>query len=192
LLFSVLGTHSVTHTNTTELPYSGSPITTTQRTIYHSELTFDELLTNIELDVSTSNTNHSGTQPKLRITTTRLQQPTIRITTRNQNHSESISIRIVVRLIQEFTHSFSLDVPGAINGGQRPSSAGDNSWMCLHRAHLGCSCPGLRLAQPGGPTAMVSVLPISPEDGRRSIVRNVILLKYRRWTKSKKKTTFTG
>jgi hypothetical protein len=37
--------------------------------------------------------------------------------------------------------------------------------------------PGLRLAQPGGPTARVSVLPILLEDGRRSSFRNVILLK---------------
>jgi hypothetical protein len=45
---------------------------------------------------------------------------------------------------------------------------------------------GLRLAQPGGPAATVSVLNILPEDGRRSSFRNVvILLKYRRWTKSK-------
>jgi hypothetical protein len=56
----------------------------------------------------------------------------------------------------------------------------------LLRAHLGWSCPGLRLAQPGGPTARVSVFPFFlPEDGRRSSFRNVILLKYRRWTKSK-------
>jgi hypothetical protein len=46
--------------------------------------------------------------------------------------------------------------------------------------------PGLRLAQPGAPTDRVSVLPILPEDGRRSSFRNVILLKYGRWTKSKK------
>jgi hypothetical protein len=46
--------------------------------------------------------------------------------------------------------------------------------------------PGLRLAQPGGPTARVSVLPFLPEDGRRSSFRNVILLKYRQLTKSKK------
>jgi hypothetical protein len=47
--------------------------------------------------------------------------------------------------------------------------------------------PGLRLAQPGVPTARISVLSILPEDGRRSSFRNVvILLKYRRWTKSKK------
>jgi hypothetical protein len=47
--------------------------------------------------------------------------------------------------------------------------------------------PGLRLAQPGGPTARVSVLPFLPEDGKISSFRNaVILLKYRRWTKSKK------
>jgi hypothetical protein len=47
--------------------------------------------------------------------------------------------------------------------------------------------PGLRLAQPGGRTARVSVLSFLPEDGRRSSFRNVvILLKYRRWTKSKK------
>jgi hypothetical protein len=45
----------------------------------------------------------------------------------------------------------------------------------------------MRLAQPGGPTARVPVLPFLPEDGRRSSFRNVvILLKYRRWTKSKK------
>jgi hypothetical protein len=43
------------------------------------------------------------------------------------------------------------------------------------------------VAQPGGPTARVSVLPFLPEDGRRSSFRNVIiLLKYRRWTKSNK------
>jgi hypothetical protein len=30
----------------------------------------------------------------------------------------------------------------------------------LRRAHLCWSCPGLRLAQPGGPTARVSILPI--------------------------------
>jgi hypothetical protein len=43
---------------------------------------------------------------------------------------------------------------------------------------------GLRPAQPGGPTARVSVLPILPEDGRRSSFRNeVILLNYRRWAK---------
>jgi hypothetical protein len=43
------------------------------------------------------------------------------------------------------------------------------------------------LAQPGGPTARVFVLPFFlPEDGRRSSFRNVvILLKYRRWTESK-------
>jgi hypothetical protein len=46
--------------------------------------------------------------------------------------------------------------------------------------------PGLRLAQPGGPTSRVSALPFLPEDGRRSSFRNVvILLKYRRLTKSK-------
>jgi hypothetical protein len=46
---------------------------------------------------------------------------------------------------------------------------------------------GLRLAQPGGPIARVSVLPFLPEDGRRSSFRKVvILLKYRRWKKSKK------
>jgi hypothetical protein len=50
------------------------------------------------------------------------------------------------------------------------------------------SCPGLRLAEPGGWTTRVSVLSFLPEDGRRSSFRNVvILLKYRRWTKSKKK-----
>jgi hypothetical protein len=44
-----------------------------------------------------------------------------------------------------------------------------------------------RLVQPGGPTARVSALPFLPEDIRRSSFRNVvILLKYRRWTKSKK------
>jgi hypothetical protein len=44
--------------------------------------------------------------------------------------------------------------------------------------------PGLRLAQPGGPTARVFVLPFSPEDGRRSSFKNVvILLKYRPRTK---------
>jgi hypothetical protein len=50
------------------------------------------------------------------------------------------------------------------------------------------SGPGLRLAQPGGPTARVSVLPILPEDGRRSSFRNIVILlkKKRRWTKSKK------
>jgi hypothetical protein len=49
--------------------------------------------------------------------------------------------------------------------------------------------PGLRLAQPGGPTLKVSVLPFLTEDGRRSSFRNVdILLKYRRWTMSKKTT----
>jgi hypothetical protein len=47
--------------------------------------------------------------------------------------------------------------------------------------------PDLRLAQPGGPTAKVSVLPFLPEDGRRSSFRNVVtLLKYRPWTKLKK------
>jgi hypothetical protein len=51
----------------------------------------------------------------------------------------------------------------------------------------GVSCPGLRLAQPGGPAARVSVILFLPEDGRRSSFRNVvILLKYRQWTKSKK------
>jgi hypothetical protein len=46
---------------------------------------------------------------------------------------------------------------------------------------------GLRLDHPGGLTARVSVLHFLPEDGRRSSFRNVvILLKYRRWTKSKK------
>jgi hypothetical protein len=46
--------------------------------------------------------------------------------------------------------------------------------------------PGLRLAQSGGPTARVSVLPFLPEDIRRSSFRNVvILLKYRRRIKSK-------
>jgi hypothetical protein len=45
----------------------------------------------------------------------------------------------------------------------------------------------MRLAQPGGSIAKVSVLPFLPEDGRRSSFRNVvILLKYRRWTMSKK------
>jgi hypothetical protein len=45
-------------------------------------------------------------------------------------------------------------------------------------------------SSPGGPKARVSVLPFLPEDGRRSSFRNyVILLKYRRWTESKK-TTF--
>jgi hypothetical protein len=44
----------------------------------------------------------------------------------------------------------------------------------------------LRVAQPGGPTARVSVLPTLPEDGRRSSFRNVVIvLKYRRWTVSK-------
>jgi hypothetical protein len=28
-------------------------------------------------------------------------------------------------------NSFNLDVPGAINGGQQASTAGDNSWMYL-------------------------------------------------------------
>jgi hypothetical protein len=43
--------------------------------------------------------------------------------------------------------------------------------------------PGLRLAEPGGPTAMVSVLPFLPEDGRRSSFRNVvILLTFWQWT----------
>jgi hypothetical protein len=46
--------------------------------------------------------------------------------------------------------------------------------------------PGLRLAEPGGPTARVFVLPFSSEDGRRSSFRNIILLKYRRWIMSKK------
>jgi hypothetical protein len=47
--------------------------------------------------------------------------------------------------------------------------------------------PGLRLAQPGGPTARVSVFPFLPEDGRRFSFRNVeILLEYRRWIKSKR------
>jgi hypothetical protein len=56
--------------------------------------------------------------------------------------------------------------------------------MLAGRGSIG---PGLRLAQPGGPTARVSVLPFLPEDGRRSSFRNVvILLRYRRWTKSKK------
>jgi hypothetical protein len=32
----------------------------------------------------------------------------------------------------------------------------------------GRTCPGLMLAQPGDPTARVSVLPFLPEDGRRS------------------------
>jgi hypothetical protein len=50
----------------------------------------------------------------------------------------------------------------------------------------GWASSGPRLAQPGGPTARVSVLPFLPEDGRRSSFRNVILLKYRRWTVSKK------
>jgi hypothetical protein len=47
---------------------------------------------------------------------------------------------------------------------------------------------GLTLAQPWDPAARVSVLPILLEDGRRSSLRNVtkFLLKYRRWTKSKK------
>jgi hypothetical protein len=35
--------------------------------------------------------------------------------------------------------------------------------------------PGLRLAQPGGPTAWVSVLPFLSKDGRRSSFRNVVL-----------------
>jgi hypothetical protein len=57
----------------------------------------------------------------------------------------------------------------------------------LLRAHLCWSCRGLRLAQPGGPTARVSVLPFLHEEGRRSSFWNeVILLKYRRWTMSKK------
>jgi hypothetical protein len=47
-------------------------------------------------------------------------------------------------------------------------------------------CTDLRLAQSGGPTARFSVLLLLPEDGRRSSLRKVlILLKYRRWTKSK-------
>jgi hypothetical protein len=51
--------------------------------------------------------------------------------------------------------------------------------------------PRLRLTQPVGPTARVSVLSFLPEDGRSSSFRNVvILLKYRRWRKSKK-TAFT-
>jgi hypothetical protein len=46
---------------------------------------------------------------------------------------------------------------------------------------------GLRLAQPGGPTARVSILPFLPEDRRRSSFRNIVtLLKYRQWTKSRK------
>jgi hypothetical protein len=54
-------------------------------------------------------------------------------------------------------------------------------------ALLGWNCSGLRLAQPGGPTARVSALPFLPEDRRRSSFWNiVILLKYRRWTKTKK------
>jgi hypothetical protein len=56
------------------------------------------------------------------------------------------------------------------------------------KAFLNQQFPGkcIELAQPGGPTARVFVLPFLPEDGRRSSFRNVvILLKYRRWTKSK-------
>jgi hypothetical protein len=42
-----------------------------------------------------------------------------------------------------------------------------------------------------GPPGWATLRPL-PEDGRRSSFRNVvILLKYRRWTKSKKKTAFT-
>jgi hypothetical protein len=49
------------------------------------------------------------------------------------------------------------------------------------------SASDLRLAQPGGQTARISVLSFLPEDGRSSSFRNVvILLKYRRWTNSKK------
>jgi hypothetical protein len=41
--------------------------------------------------------------------------------------------------------------------------------------------------KPRGPTARVSVLPFLPEDGRISRFRNVVIvLKYIRWTKSKK------
>jgi hypothetical protein len=46
---------------------------------------------------------------------------------------------------------------------------------------------GIKLAQPEGPAARVSVPHFLPEDGRRCSFRNVvILLKYRRWTKPKK------
>jgi hypothetical protein len=48
--------------------------------------------------------------------------------------------------------------------------------------------PGLRLAQPGGPTARVSVLlPFYLKtEAEFSFRKVVILLKYRRWTMSKK------
>jgi hypothetical protein len=63
--------------------------------------------------------------------------------------------------------SFNIEVPRARNGG--------TSVLKLSRSE-----------GPGGSTARVYVLPFLPEDGRRSSFRNVILLKYRRWIKSKR------
>jgi hypothetical protein len=42
-------------------------------------------------------------------------------------------------------------------------------------SNLESRSPGLRLAQPGGPTARVSVLPFVPEDGRSPSFRNVVI-----------------
>jgi hypothetical protein len=60
------------------------------------------------------------------------------------------------------------------------------SWIFFRLQVKRKDLPGLRLAQPGGPTDRVFVLPFLPEDGRISSFRNVILFKYRRWTKPKK------
>jgi hypothetical protein len=48
-------------------------------------------------------------------------------------------------------------VPGARNGEQWQLPAGDNSWSYLQQMIVvhHWSCPGLRLAQPEGPTARV-------------------------------------
>jgi hypothetical protein len=67
------------------------------------------------------------------------------------------------------------------------------SWFFFHLQVKGKRPPGLRLAQPGGPTARVSVLFLLTEDGKRSSFRNVVILsKYRRWTKSKQTHIFIG
>jgi hypothetical protein len=56
----------------------------------------------------------------------------------------------------------------------------DNSWVISRRWSCWSwwSCPGLRPAQPEGPTARISVLSFLPEDGRRSSFRNVVFICY--------------
>jgi hypothetical protein len=86
------------------------------------------------------------------------------------------------------------NIPGICREGLRKitKNLSKDSWSPCRDLNLGPPeyKVRLRLAQPGGPTARVSILPFLPEDGRRSSFRNVILLEYRSSTKSKK-STFT-